>query len=402
MREKIAKKINQSPAHTDAALLLFLCAQLAHLRRRGRIVGTRGCPADENSLRSEAATIRGQFERFQVVVKVKGKHDSVELGAPFSFLELTFKCDQNTGKLNTTQIKQVLAPQLVAALVDELRYPSTNPVLAALVDPPETPAAGEEWRVLEYTRGLEVIGDQNRAEYRQVLVKLCFDILTALHKLGTDAAAVEAGEAEAVSWIPKERLQAQAQTLVANRGIVLGGGNAGALRLRLIEPLVSRDGIPDIRLVLVEHLPGTLSRYPNFVDRARAYLNSRKIHGLGYLSYVLNADSHAQVLATFPPKFAKVFAHHVTHSVFVPEDTPLPAEARNIQVIGYTADEGLEALVVSVDGTTTRPDGQTFHITLSLTDGREARESNDVIERHGWIPLAKVFNVNTNVGWNPF
>jgi hypothetical protein len=38
-------------------------------------------------------------------------------------------------------------------------------------------------------------------------------------------------------------------------------------------------------------------------------------------------------------------------------------------------------------GTTDRPDGSTYHITWSLSPGRRAKESNDVIAKLGWEPL---------------
>jgi hypothetical protein len=43
--------------------------------------------------------------------------------------------------------------------------------------------------------------------------------------------------------------------------------------------------------------------------------------------------------------------------------------------------------VVSLDGSTDRPDGSTYHITWSLGPGRKARESNDVLRDRGWEPL---------------
>ena len=41
-------------------------------------------------------------------------------------------------------------------------------------------------------------------------------------------------------------------------------------------------------------------------------------------------------------------------------------------------------MVVRIGGTTDRPDGSTYHITWSLTPGRKAKESNDVIRERGW------------------
>jgi hypothetical protein len=49
--------------------------------------------------------------------------------------------------------------------------------------------------------------------------------------------------------------------------------------------------------------------------------------------------------------------------------------------------DGVEAMVVALDGSTDRPDGSTFHITWSLAPGRRARESNDVLKERGWDAL---------------
>jgi hypothetical protein len=44
-------------------------------------------------------------------------------------------------------------------------------------------------------------------------------------------------------------------------------------------------------------------------------------------------------------------------------------------------------MVVTIDGTTDRPDGSTYHITWSLGPGRKARESNDVLKERDWEEL---------------
>ena len=42
----------------------------------------------------------------------------------------------------------------------------------------------------------------------------------------------------------------------------------------------------------------------------------------------------------------------------------------------------------TIDGTTDRPDGSTYHITWSLGPGRQARESNDVLRERGWEAIS--------------
>lgn len=98
----------------------------------------------------------------------------------------------------------------------------------------------------------------------------------------------------------------------------------------------------------------------------------------------LPRDEREQLLERFPPQYENIVADHVTLRVGADSDTPLPRGVE-AQIVGE-ADDGasLQCLVVSLDGTTDRPDGSTYHITWSLGAGRKARESNDVLRDRGW------------------
>lgn len=91
------------------------------------------------------------------------------------------------------------------------------------------------------------------------------------------------------------------------------------------------------------------------------------------------------LLRSFPPKYEKVDADHVTLRADATPETPLPARPESSRVIGR-ADDGrsLECLVVEINGTTDRPDGSTYHITWSMGRDRRARESNDLLRDRGW------------------
>lgn len=105
--------------------------------------------------------------------------------------------------------------------------------------------------------------------------------------------------------------------------------------------------------------------------------------------WLLDPDERDALLERFPPEWPDVIAHHVTLDAGADGDTPLPAAARGEIVGGINDGEGLEALVVAIDGTTDRPDGSTYHITWSLdrARGREPIQSNDVIAARGYRPL---------------
>ena len=103
----------------------------------------------------------------------------------------------------------------------------------------------------------------------------------------------------------------------------------------------------------------------------------------------LTSDERASLLDRFPPKYENVVADHVTLRTGATAETPLPREVE-AAIVGQADDgDSLECLVVSIDGTTDRPDGSTYHITWSLGPGRRARESNDVLRELGWKPLDK-------------
>ena len=104
------------------------------------------------------------------------------------------------------------------------------------------------------------------------------------------------------------------------------------------------------------------------------------------IGWLLAEDDRERLLQEFPPKFETTVAHHVTLKTEAEKD-PLPADVR-AAIVGRTDDEqGVEAMVVAIDGTTDRADGSTYHITWSLGNGRRARESNDVLKERGWQEL---------------
>ena len=115
------------------------------------------------------------------------------------------------------------------------------------------------------------------------------------------------------------------------------------------------------------------------------------------IGWLLAENDRDALLSQFPPKFEKTVAHHVTLKSEA-EQEPLPPEVR-AAIVGRTDDgAGVEAMVVSIDGTTDRPDGSTYHITWSLGEGRRARESNDVLKECGWRELDQPIPVTLEPG----
>lgn len=106
--------------------------------------------------------------------------------------------------------------------------------------------------------------------------------------------------------------------------------------------------------------------------------------GEAVIGWKLDRAERDALLARFPPRYARAIADHVTLRSRVSEQAALPASTLGL-IVGRSDDgAGVEAMVVHIDGSPERPDGSTYHVTWSLEEGREARESNDVIRQHGW------------------
>jgi hypothetical protein len=112
----------------------------------------------------------------------------------------------------------------------------------------------------------------------------------------------------------------------------------------------------------------------------------------------VDAQDREELLARFRPRWPDVIADHVTLDARATKRTPLPPSV-SAKIVGEADDgEGLQAMVVAIDGSTDRPDGSTYHITWSLdrTKGRKPVESNDVIRKQGWhafdepVPVALI------------
>ncbi len=105
-----------------------------------------------------------------------------------------------------------------------------------------------------------------------------------------------------------------------------------------------------------------------------------------YTGWLVDSAARDTLLERLPPRYATVVAHHVTLT-FGDEAAGPPPDAAG-EIVGEADDgAGVQAMVVAIEGATRRPDGATFHITWSLAEGREARESNDVIAARGWSPV---------------
>jgi hypothetical protein len=106
------------------------------------------------------------------------------------------------------------------------------------------------------------------------------------------------------------------------------------------------------------------------------------------IGWKLDRKQREELLRRFPPRYRDAIADHVTlQTNAATQPLPDPVEGA---IVGRADDgDSLEAMVVTIDGKTGRPDGSVFHITWSLdkSKGRRPRESNDLLKDRNWHAL---------------
>lgn len=105
---------------------------------------------------------------------------------------------------------------------------------------------------------------------------------------------------------------------------------------------------------------------------------------IGYTCLILSYGDRQRLMARFPAEYQGIVAHHVTIAYGV-DGSDLPDVWEGF-IVGDAYDNGVQALVVEVQGSVHRPDGKIYHITWSLAEGRDAAQSNALLAR-GWFPL---------------
>ncbi len=117
---------------------------------------------------------------------------------------------------------------------------------------------------------------------------------------------------------------------------------------------------------------------------------------MAYSGWEIGEEDRAMLLTLFRPQFPDVIAHHVTLSPGVKKGTPAP-DAADIRVVGYVKGEGVEALIVEVNGTTKRERGGHYHITWSIDReaGFQPVHSNDLIAEKGFERIVSVIPIKT-------
>lgn len=122
------------------------------------------------------------------------------------------------------------------------------------------------------------------------------------------------------------------------------------------------------------------------------YINiSEKKAKKGYTGYLLSEKSRVDLTAHFPPKYPKFIGHHATHKFGAYEGDSIP-EIEKAEIIGYAEEDGIEALVVKINGSTFNEiSNSIYHITWSLDPNKKSpKDSNKLIASKGFKDISPI------------
>lgn len=141
-------------------------------------------------------------------------------------------------------------------------------------------------------------------------------------------------------------------------------------------------------------LPDWFWEFPDYVFWLLGYEDSHMSIKSQYLAFEIAPASRNALLNQFKPSYKRVVCHHITVEFNLTDESAQRLQEElagaDLEVVGYALGDGVEALVVRVNGSERRPDGKIYHITLSLGDGHKPVESNGLVAQ-GWqtcIPVA--------------
>lgn len=116
-----------------------------------------------------------------------------------------------------------------------------------------------------------------------------------------------------------------------------------------------------------------------------------------YRAYMLTEEDRAKLLRQFPPTHERVIADHISaqslDSMHLVKEGPAKAE-----VIGVADAEGVQSLIVSINGSHLTANGTPFHISWSSNPGVKTGGTGAVVKKHGFTKLDKPIPIDLSAG----
>ena len=117
------------------------------------------------------------------------------------------------------------------------------------------------------------------------------------------------------------------------------------------------------------------------------------------MGWVIPEDDLQILKASYPPRYAPIAVPHCTLELGGSRGSRLPPPRKGVVFGKIDNLDGVEALLLSIDGETVRPDGAVLHITSSLGPGRKPKDSHEAIRTTPPLLFEAPIEVNLVPSW---
>lgn len=116
-----------------------------------------------------------------------------------------------------------------------------------------------------------------------------------------------------------------------------------------------------------------------------------------YRAYPLTVADREKLLSMFPPTHPRVIADHISAQALDRMDMVKEGPAEG-EVVGIVDKDGVQSLVVSINGTVETASGTPFHISWSSDPGVKTGGTGQVVRKHGYVKLDKPIPLDLSAG----
>ena len=116
-----------------------------------------------------------------------------------------------------------------------------------------------------------------------------------------------------------------------------------------------------------------------------------------YKAYELTRSDRESLLSKFPTTHSRVIADHISAESLNHMDAVKEGAARG-EVIGISDDNGMQSLVVTVNGRALTSDGTPFHISWSADPGVSSGRAGILIKENGYRKLSSPIPLDLSAG----
>lgn len=116
-----------------------------------------------------------------------------------------------------------------------------------------------------------------------------------------------------------------------------------------------------------------------------------------YRAYLLSKDDREMLLKLFPPTHPRVIADHISAEALGMMHLVVEGPATG-EVVGYADHDGIQSLIVAVNGREMTSNGTPFHISWSSAPDKSTGGTGTIVRKYGYNRIENPISIDLSAG----